>query len=423
MIVCNKPLRCGLHNCMDLCHRGPCGPCLDSTMDEVTCECGASVIYPPVPCGTPIPTCTRPCSRVRPCEHVSGHPCHTGPCPPCVELIPKPCACGSRVFPAVQCSRAVSCGTICKKPLSCGRHECPRACHAGDCLPEGTACPSKCGATRSCGHTCEAACHGNSDCPGECKETKRWQCTCGRIVKNEWCDGTPLAGLECDQQCIETIEVVTRNEKLAAALGIRPDESFFAKERAKFTLEQVVAGRQMPNLVLRMEKRLAQLIKDAKTPEKKTSGVLPAMSGEERRLVAQMAERYGVAAHLHYIGPKRALELVPSDEAAVPPLLLSEACRTQFVGLDASELLQAFKQDLLFFTFDDPSDSTNSEEVRRAIRLFGEYRMYLSPSSTATAMHPLHHIHCTTRHHVHTLAAPHPLHHTVTTHSTEGERV
>ena len=43
-----------------------------SGFDELTCHCGASVIYPPVPCGTRPPECTQTCARVHECDHPGG---------------------------------------------------------------------------------------------------------------------------------------------------------------------------------------------------------------------------------------------------------------------------------------------------------------------------------------------------------------
>lgn len=40
-----------------------------SGFDELTCHCGASVIYPPVPCGTRPPECTQTCARIHECDH------------------------------------------------------------------------------------------------------------------------------------------------------------------------------------------------------------------------------------------------------------------------------------------------------------------------------------------------------------------
>ena len=44
-------------------------PAAPPGFDELTCHCGASVIYPPVPCGTRPPECTQTCARVHECDH------------------------------------------------------------------------------------------------------------------------------------------------------------------------------------------------------------------------------------------------------------------------------------------------------------------------------------------------------------------
>jgi len=66
---CVDKLACGSHKCEEPCHRGKCPPCWQVSFDELRCECGAEVIYPPVPCGTaPLP-CSRPCTRPQSCGH------------------------------------------------------------------------------------------------------------------------------------------------------------------------------------------------------------------------------------------------------------------------------------------------------------------------------------------------------------------
>lgn len=40
-----------------------------SGFDELTCYCGESVIYPPVPCGTQPPECKKTCTRPHDCDH------------------------------------------------------------------------------------------------------------------------------------------------------------------------------------------------------------------------------------------------------------------------------------------------------------------------------------------------------------------
>lgn len=47
-------------------------PAASLGFDELTCHCGASVIYPPVPCGTRPPECTQTCARVHECDHPGG---------------------------------------------------------------------------------------------------------------------------------------------------------------------------------------------------------------------------------------------------------------------------------------------------------------------------------------------------------------
>lgn len=72
---CPHYLSCGKHKCESTCHKGRCLPCYRSSFDELYCECGANVIFPPVPCGTKKPACDRPCSRQHPCDHEITHNC------------------------------------------------------------------------------------------------------------------------------------------------------------------------------------------------------------------------------------------------------------------------------------------------------------------------------------------------------------
>ena len=45
-----------------------------SGFEELTCHCGAEVIYPPVPCGTKPPPCHRTCTRQHNCDHPGNSP-------------------------------------------------------------------------------------------------------------------------------------------------------------------------------------------------------------------------------------------------------------------------------------------------------------------------------------------------------------
>uniref|UniRef100_A0A8C6ZAY9 Nuclear transcription factor, X-box binding 1 n=1 Tax=Nothoprocta perdicaria TaxID=30464 RepID=A0A8C6ZAY9_NOTPE len=91
-LVCGRKLNCGLHRCEEPCHRGSCQTCWQTSFDELTCYCGESVIYPPVPCGTQPPECKRTCTRPHECDHPVYHSCHSEEkCPPCTYLTQKWC--------------------------------------------------------------------------------------------------------------------------------------------------------------------------------------------------------------------------------------------------------------------------------------------------------------------------------------------
>jgi transcriptional repressor NF-X1 len=114
-------------------HEGPCHVCVEGvSFDELTCGCGKTVIYPPIPCGTPIPECRYPCRRPRECGHPSMtlHYCHplSEPCPPCMLFTTRSCACGKKTLSNIPCSRKTeaSCGLPCKAIIdNCG-HACGR---------------------------------------------------------------------------------------------------------------------------------------------------------------------------------------------------------------------------------------------------------------------------------------------------------
>lgn len=201
-IICGKKLSCGKHKCDEVCHAGFCRSCwrvgeknyarislhLISHMlkcffqslykavcvllsycccffllgfDELSCHCGVTVQYPPIPCSAKPPECDQPCARNHPCGHAgrlkknnlfqiwgySGswfvlflvvfipylalHPCHNDDqCPPCAVLTTKACMGEHKLWKNVPCHRKdVSCGQKCAKPLACGMHKCNKVCH------------------------------------------------------------------------------------------------------------------------------------------------------------------------------------------------------------------------------------------------------------------------------------------------------
>ena len=43
--------------------------CVLAGFDELSCECGVEVLYPPIPCGALPPECRQPCTRAHTCDH------------------------------------------------------------------------------------------------------------------------------------------------------------------------------------------------------------------------------------------------------------------------------------------------------------------------------------------------------------------
>ncbi|KAG7653753.1 Zinc finger PHD-finger [Arabidopsis suecica] len=197
-IPCQKKLRCGQHSCESLCHSGHCPPCLEMIFTDLTCACGRTSIPPPLPCGTPVPSCQLPCSIPQPCGHSDTHGCHFGDCPPCSAPVEKKCVGGHVVLRNIPCGlKDIRCNKICGKTRRCGMHACARTCHPEPCdsFNESEAgmrvtCRQKCGAPRrDCRHTCAALCHPSAPCPDlRCEFSVTITCSCGRITATVPCD-------------------------------------------------------------------------------------------------------------------------------------------------------------------------------------------------------------------------------------------
>ncbi|KHN45264.1 NF-X1-type zinc finger protein NFXL1 [Glycine soja] len=179
------------------CH-GHCPPCFQTIFNELACACGRTSIPPPLPCGTPPPSCQLPCSVPQPCGHSVSHSCHFGDCPPCSVPVAKECIGGHVVLRNIPCgSKDIRCNHPCGKTRQCGLHACGRTCHPPPCdnlsgVVQGfkAPCGQTCGAPRrSCRHTCMAPCHPSSPCPDiRCEFPVTITCSCGRITANVPCD-------------------------------------------------------------------------------------------------------------------------------------------------------------------------------------------------------------------------------------------
>ena len=231
--TCGRSLKCGNHTCPELCHKGPCGTCREAIFDEISCNCGRTILQPPLPCGTSVPPCRFDCERHKPCGHPKvPHSCHGDEtsCPKCPFLEPKICMCGKQTLKNQPCWLAdVRCGEVCGKKLRCGSHFCRKQCHrGGECEDADKHCQQACGkAKKSCGHPCEENCHA----PSPCKEDKPCQnkmlitCDCQHLKQEIRCnasktsDGNSNKTLFCDDECAR----LARNHRLALALNVDPE--------------------------------------------------------------------------------------------------------------------------------------------------------------------------------------------------------
>lgn len=230
---CGRMLKCGNHTCSELCHKGPCGSCREAIFDEISCNCGKTVLQPPLPCGTSPPPCRFDCERPKDCGHPRvPHNCHGGEesCPKCPFLAQKPCLCGKKTLKNQPCwLTEVRCGEVCGRKLKCGSHFCRKQCdRPGECEDVGKSCQQACGkAKKACGHPCDLQCHA----PSSCREDKPCQskmfitCDCQHLKQEVKCnaskasEGNSKKTLSCDEECARLL----RNQKLAQALNIDPE--------------------------------------------------------------------------------------------------------------------------------------------------------------------------------------------------------
>lgn len=244
--VCGRTLKCGRHTCPEICHKGPCNTCREAIFEEISCNCGRSILHPPLPCGTQPPSCSFPCELPKPCGHPqTQHNCHTDDerCPKCPFLTEKMCLCGKRTLKNQPCWLAdVRCGQICGEPLKCGSHTCQKNCHRpGDCEDVSLPCRQACGKRKtSCGHPCTDPCHAPYPCPEKtpCPTTVAVTCGCDRLRQDRRCNAAKavvaakgqlqqpqrapsLTPLTCDEECSR----LERNRSLASALGIEINRS------------------------------------------------------------------------------------------------------------------------------------------------------------------------------------------------------
>ncbi|KAI1399083.1 hypothetical protein F4819DRAFT_432171 [Hypoxylon fuscum] len=231
---CGRDLKCARHRCQQMCHKGPCPSCPEAIFEEISCDCGRTVLQPPQPCGTRPPECRFDCTRPRPCGHPQlSHNCHQEgeQCPKCPFLVEKRCICGKKTLKNQPCwFKDTRCGLPCGQKLKCGTHTCMKTCHrSGECEDvdiAGSRCKQPCGKSRRCGHFDAEQCHA----PSACKEDKPCPaktfitCNCQRRKQEVKCMATKTNPspqremLTCDEECLR----LQRNARLADALNIDP---------------------------------------------------------------------------------------------------------------------------------------------------------------------------------------------------------
>ncbi|OAG00510.1 uncharacterized protein CC84DRAFT_1168604 [Paraphaeosphaeria sporulosa] len=325
---CGRQLRCGNpdHRCQELCHKGPCGTCRDAIFDEISCNCGRTVLQPPLPCGTQPPPCRYPCERPKDCGHPQvSHNCHGGDenCPICPFLTTKHCLCGKNTLKNQPCHlNEVRCAEVCGQLLSCGSHRCRKQCHRpGECEEP---CAQACGKELSaCGHPCMAPCHF----PMLCKEEKPCMhkilitCECQRIKQEAKCnaskngEGNLKKTLKCDEECAR----LQRNQILAAALHVDPDRQ---DDHVPYSADTLNMYQRNSTWAAAQEKILRLF---AANPEEKRMRFKP-MQSQQRAFVHSLAEDFGLDTESMDPEPHRHVALFKTPRFVMAPMKTLADC-------------------------------------------------------------------------------------------------
>ncbi|GAA6018805.1 hypothetical protein JCM11491_006870 [Sporobolomyces phaffii] len=325
--TCGRKLNCGIHACEQRDHKGACPPCLRADFDELSCHCGATVVFPPIPCGFQI-DCRAPCVRPPPnCGHPQvPHACHENPeCPPCPHLTSKPCACSKKVIPNLRCSidqRKVSCGTTCGKLLRCGFHRCQKTCHPpGECDEQDNQICLK--PRKHCNHPCPLPCHFPSSCPADqpCPKMIEVTCACGHLIQQARCgacDSKPEGNMGRQVKCTDACAVAKRNAQLADALGVEKKEPKIREvEYDQSTLAFYAANLAWCKGI---EEQLIEFVKG-----EKASLHLPVMKRPQRQFTHELAEAFELRSVSLDVDPHRSVLVERQSNSAIPTPNLADA--------------------------------------------------------------------------------------------------
>jgi transcriptional repressor NF-X1 len=327
---CGKPLKCGTHNCTDLCHKGPCRSCLDAIFHEISCACGRTKLMPPQPCGTRPPKCNYPCNRRQDCGHPPvQHTCHEDDerCPPCPYLVEKQCICGKRTLKNQRCHfTEVRCGLPCGKKLKCGIHFCKKECHRpGQCEDATSPCTQSCGRKKTvCEHDCSDPCHA----PYPCKEINPCQaktfitCECQHQKQEVKClasktgDGNSKKTLACNDECLR----LQRNAKLAAALDIDP--ATHTSDHIPYSAQTLEMFRDNTKFCQQYEREFRVFAKDE--TEKRLR--FKPMKAEQRAFIHALAEDFGLDSESQDPEPNRHVCIFKTPRFVSEPMKTLAQC-------------------------------------------------------------------------------------------------
>uniref|UniRef100_A0A670IW79 Transcriptional repressor NF-X1 n=1 Tax=Podarcis muralis TaxID=64176 RepID=A0A670IW79_PODMU len=317
-LICGRKLNCGIHRCEEPCHRGNCQKCWQTSFEELTCYCGESVIYPPIPCGTRPPECKNSCTRPHECDHPVYHSCHSEDKHEVSETLRSNIPCYLT---------DISCGLPCDRMLKCGMHKCKRICHKGECLID-EECRQPCTILRlHCNHPCMSPCHPSLPCPTtSCSAKVELHCECGRRKETMICSeasstfqriaAISIASKLTDPHHGDSIEIsklITKKEmkqtrRFAEALHIDDSSDPFNVRASvpKYSDSLKEDARKDLKFVSEVEKEMKALVEAVnKSKHTKKSHCFPPMNREHRRIIHELAQAYGIESVSYDNEPKR----------------------------------------------------------------------------------------------------------------------
>lgn len=381
--TCNKKLSCGNpdHVCHDTCHAGPCRPCLESTNDDLVCNCGKTVVMAPVRCGTTLPPCDHPCIRPTPCGHPPmPHNCHPDSveCPKCTYTVMKECNCSRKIKRSAMChQKDVFCGNKCDHKLPCG-HTCLMLCHKGPCV-----CKSFCGRKKKyCSHVDRTPCHYPEPCKLEdvCAEPTQVKCRCGRMTKTVPCgasvDKESVAGtpISCDVSCV----LKERDERLKSAFNITSNSAESDMANVPYSDEVLKIASVQEKWCLQVE----GIMREFMSNERRSMSFKP-MRREQRAFVHELAECFGLFSESQDPEPKRSVFVSKKPNSASPEMSLAQGIRRFQAHKRATTKIplkvESTKKNLNAILIQDCIEGTTRDMVDDVVRpLFGESDMLYS---------------------------------------------